>query len=94
LREVHWHSNGDEWLYVIEGQARMGVFAGQGQARTFHLQAGDAGYVPVAMGRYLENTGSTNFDFSRRSRVTASLIFSGYLDGRDTAGTGASPSLT
>lgn len=63
LRELHWHPNGDEWLYVIEGQARMGVFAGQGQARTFDLQAGDVGYVPVAMGHYLENTGSTTFRF-------------------------------
>ncbi|MGY3617822.1 cupin domain-containing protein [Bradyrhizobium sp. USDA 10063] len=58
LRELHWHPNGDEWLYVIEGQARMGVFAGQGQARTFDLRAGDVGYVPVAMGHYLENTGA------------------------------------
>lgn len=57
LRELHWHPNGDEWLYVIEGQARMGVFAGQGQARTFDLQAGDVGYVPLAMGHYIENTG-------------------------------------
>ncbi|WP_027581597.1 cupin domain-containing protein [Bradyrhizobium sp. Ai1a-2] len=58
LRELHWHPNGDEWLYVIEGQARMGVFAAQGQARTFDLRAGDVGYVPVAMGHYLENTGT------------------------------------
>jgi oxalate decarboxylase len=63
LRELHWHPNGDEWLYVIEGQARMGVFAGQGQARTFDLQAGDVGYIPVAMGHYLENTGSEPLRF-------------------------------
>jgi oxalate decarboxylase len=63
LRELHWHPNGDEWLYVVEGQARMGVFAGQGTARTFDLQAGDVGYVPFAMGHYLENTGSTPFVF-------------------------------
>lgn len=63
LRELHWHPNGDEWLYVIEGEARMGVFAGQGQARTFDLRAGDVGYVPVAMGHYLENTGSGPFRF-------------------------------
>ncbi|MCA1454094.1 cupin domain-containing protein [Bradyrhizobium sp. BRP22] len=63
LREAHWHPNGDEWLYVIEGQTRMGVFAGQGQARTFDLQAGDVGYVPVAMGHYLENTGSNTLRF-------------------------------
>ena len=63
LRELHWHPNGDEWLYVIEGQARMGVFGGQGQARTFDLQAGDVGYVPFAMGHYLENTGTVPMRF-------------------------------
>jgi oxalate decarboxylase len=63
MRELHWHPNGDEWLYVIEGQARMGVFAGQGQARTFDLRAGDVGYVPVAMGHFLENTGTGPFRF-------------------------------
>ncbi len=63
MRELHWHPNGDEWLYVIEGEARMGVFAGQGQARTFDLRAGDVGYVPVAMGHYLENIGSGPFRF-------------------------------
>jgi len=62
LRELHWHPD-DEWLYVIEGQARMGVFAGQGQARTFDLKAGDVGYIPMATGHYLENTGATPFRF-------------------------------
>ena len=76
LREVHWHPNGDEWLYVIEGQARMGVFAGQGQARTFDLQAGDVGYVPVAMGHYLENTGSTNFRFLETFKSDRFIDFS------------------
>lgn len=76
LREVHWHPNGDEWLYVIEGQARMGVFAGQGQARTFYLQAGDIGYVPVAMGHYLENTGSTNFRFLETFKSDRFIDFS------------------
>jgi oxalate decarboxylase len=36
----------------------MGVFADQGQARTFDLNVGDVGYVPVAMGHYIENTGT------------------------------------
>ena len=76
LREVHWHPNGDEWLYVIEGQARMGVFAGQGQARTFDLQAGDVGYVPVAMGHYLENTGSTKFRFLETFKSDRFIDFS------------------
>jgi oxalate decarboxylase len=58
LRELHWHPNTDEWQYYIEGQARMGVFASSGQARTFDFRAGDVGYVPFAMGHYVENTGT------------------------------------
>jgi oxalate decarboxylase len=59
MRELHWHPNVDEWQYWIEGQARMGVFGASGQARTFNYQAGDVGYVPFAMGHYIENTGTT-----------------------------------
>jgi oxalate decarboxylase len=63
MRELHWHPNTDEWQYYIEGQARMGVFASSGQARTFDFRAGDVGYVPFAMGHYIENTGSTPLRF-------------------------------
>ena len=63
MRELHWHPNTDEWQYYIEGQARMGVFGGSGQARTFDFQAGDVGYVPFAMGHYVENTGTTPLRF-------------------------------
>ena len=57
LRELHWHPNNDEWQYYLEGEGRMGVFASSGQARTFDYRAGDVGYVPFAMGHYIENTG-------------------------------------
>jgi oxalate decarboxylase len=63
LRELHWHPNTDEWQYYIEGQARMGVFAASGQARTFDFRANDVGYVPFAMGHYIENTGNTALRF-------------------------------
>jgi oxalate decarboxylase len=63
MRELHWHPNANEWQYYIEGQARMGVFAASGAARTFDYQAGDVGYVPFAMGHYIENTGTTPLRF-------------------------------
>ncbi len=63
LRELHWHPNTDEWQYYIEGQGRMGVFGASGQARTFDFRAGDVGYVPFAMGHYVENTGTTPLRF-------------------------------
>ncbi|MDB4884520.1 MAG: oxalate decarboxylase [Gemmatimonadetes bacterium] len=57
LREMHWHPNTDEWQYYIGGRARMTVFASSGKARTFDYQGGDVGYVPFAMGHYVENIG-------------------------------------
>ncbi len=63
MRELHWHPNTDEWQYYIEGQARMGVFAASGQARTFDFQENDVGFVPFAMGHYIENIGNTTLRF-------------------------------
>ena len=63
MRELHWHPNTDEWQYYIEGQGRMGVFAANGQARTFDFRGGDVGFVPFAMGHYIENTGSAPLRF-------------------------------
>jgi oxalate decarboxylase len=63
LRELHWHPNGDEWQYYLEGTGRMTVFAAEGRARTFDYRAGDVGYVPFAMGHYVENTGEGRLRF-------------------------------
>jgi oxalate decarboxylase len=57
MREMHWHPNNDEWQYYVSGRARMTVFASGGKARTFDYQAGDVGYVPFAMGHYVQNVG-------------------------------------
>ncbi|RRA48909.1 oxalate decarboxylase family bicupin [Acidipila sp. EB88] len=63
IREMHWHPTNDEWQYYIQGQARMTVFAAGGKARTFNYQAGDVGYVPFAMGHYIQNIGDTPVRF-------------------------------
>ena len=63
MRELHWHPNADEWQYYLKGQGRMTVFASGGRARTFDYQAGDVGYVPFAMGHYVENTGEETLTF-------------------------------
>jgi oxalate decarboxylase len=81
MRELHWHPNDDEWQYYIEGQGRMGVFASSGDARTFDFTAGDVGYVPFAMGHYIENTGSTPLRFLElfRSSYYADLSLNQWL---------------
>jgi oxalate decarboxylase len=63
MRELHWHPNVDEWQYYISGRARMTVFAASGTAATFDYQAGDVGYVPFAMGHYIENIGNEPIRF-------------------------------
>ena len=63
LRELHWHPNSDEWQYYLSGQGRMTVFGSESKARTFDYRAGDVGYVPFAMGHYIENTGDTTLTF-------------------------------
>lgn len=63
MRELHWHTNGDEWQYYISGEARMTVFGSESKARTFNFKAGDVGVVPFPMAHYIENTGNTKLSF-------------------------------
>lgn len=63
MREMHWHPNNDEWQYYLGGKGRMTVFASSGKARTFDYQAGDVGYIPFAMGHYIQNTGDEPLRF-------------------------------
>jgi oxalate decarboxylase len=63
MRELHWHPTSDEWQYYISGRGRMTVFASSGKARTFDYHAGDVGYIPFAMGHYIENTGNETLRF-------------------------------
>ncbi|CAJ0992505.1 cupin domain-containing protein [Pantoea sp. Nvir] len=83
LRELHWHPNNDEWQYYLEGEGRMGVFASSGQARTFDYRAGDVGYVPFAMGHYIENTGKTPLSFLElfKSNYYADISLNQWLAG-------------
>jgi oxalate decarboxylase len=68
MREMHWHFS-DEWQYYISGRGRMTVFASSQRARTFDYQAGDVGYVPFAMGHYVENTGRETLRFLEMFRT-------------------------
>jgi oxalate decarboxylase len=81
MRELHWHPTNDEWQYYINGRARMTVFASGGKARTFDYQAGDVGYVPFAMGHYIENTGNETMRFLEmfRSNVFADVSLNQWM---------------
>jgi oxalate decarboxylase len=59
LRELHWHPNANEWLYLISGQVRIGLFGSHGRYRIEEFHPGDAGYIPQGFGHYIENAGDT-----------------------------------
>ncbi|EIM91694.1 uncharacterized protein STEHIDRAFT_182922 [Stereum hirsutum FP-91666 SS1] len=63
MRKLHWHPTQDEWSFFLCGNARMTVFAAESNARTFDYQAGDIGYVPAALGHYVENIGNDTLHF-------------------------------
>ncbi|EPQ32399.1 uncharacterized protein PFL1_00595 [Pseudozyma flocculosa PF-1] len=58
MRELHWHPNSPEWDYFIQGHARMTIFAGSTNARTYDFQAGDTAYIKEQSGHYIENIGN------------------------------------
>ena len=60
MREMHWHPNADEWLYILKGTGRATVFNTGPAAITTNFHAGDIGYIKKAFGHYLENTGNTD----------------------------------
>ena len=47
---------------ILAAQDALAADVG-GKARTFDYQAGDVGYVPFAMGHYVENTGDETLRF-------------------------------
>jgi oxalate decarboxylase len=60
LREMHWHPNADEWLYILKGTGRATVFNTGPEAMTADFHSGDIGYIKKAFGHYLINTGNTD----------------------------------
>ncbi|KAI1809848.1 Bicupin, oxalate decarboxylase/oxidase [Poronia punctata] len=63
MREVHWHTRSDEWSYFLQGSARITVYKAPSASRTFDFTAGDVGYIPLAQGHYVENTGTDDVIF-------------------------------
>ena len=63
IRELHWHTNADEWQYYIKGKARLTVFDTGPRALTMDFAAGDIGYVQRNFGHYVENVGDTDLQF-------------------------------
>ena len=55
LRELHWHPHANEWLYMISGHCKIGLFGSHGRYRIEEFNKGDAGYIPQGFGHFIEN---------------------------------------
>lgn len=81
MREMHWHPNADEWLYIIEGEGELTVFETGPNAVTQNFNAGDIGYVKRSQGHYLRNTGFKDLVYLEvfRSSYFADVSLSDWL---------------
>ncbi|MFA6139433.1 MAG: cupin domain-containing protein [Hyphomicrobium sp.] len=81
MREMHWHPNADEWLYIIEGEGELTVFETGPNAVTQNFNAGDIGYVKRTQGHYLRNTGYNDLVYLEvfRSSYFADVSLSDWL---------------
>jgi oxalate decarboxylase len=81
MREMHWHPNADEWLYVMAGQGEATVFNTGPNAVTQNFNPGDIGYIKRAFGHFLRNTGSTDLVYLEvfRAPYVADVSLSDWL---------------
>ena len=47
-------SRTDEWDFVISGMLRVGIYAANGNSRTFNFVNDDVGYIKKNSGHYIE----------------------------------------
>ena len=76
IRAMHWHPDADEWQFFLQGKGRMTIFFNSSRARTTDFSAGDVGYVPKALGHYVQNTGSSDLIFLELLRANRFREFS------------------
>lgn len=57
MHEPHWHSEANEWHYVLKGRTRVTLFAPDKHLSTAELSAGDCAYIPRGCGHSIQNPG-------------------------------------
>ena len=62
VREMHWHPNADEWGFVLEGSAQIGIFGAHGRSKQEQFAKGDVFFVQQGFGHYIKNTGNGKFE--------------------------------
>ncbi|MBV8398104.1 MAG: cupin domain-containing protein [Acetobacteraceae bacterium] len=87
MREMHWHPNADEWIYIVAGEGQATVFNTGPKVVSQNFRAGDIGYVKRNYGHYIRNTGKNDLVYLEvfRSSYFADVSLSNWLAHTPTA---------
>ncbi|SHJ27965.1 oxalate decarboxylase [Bradyrhizobium lablabi] len=58
MHEPHWHTEANEWHYVLKGRTRVTLFAPDKRVAVAELSPGDCAYIPRNSGHSVQNIGT------------------------------------
>ena len=58
MHEPHWHTDANEWHYVLKGRTRVTLFAFDKRVAVAELSPGDCAYIPRNCGHSIQNAGT------------------------------------
>jgi oxalate decarboxylase len=62
MHEPHWHTDANEWHYVLKGRTRVTLFAPDKRVAVSELSSGDCAYIPRNCGHSIQNIGPEDAD--------------------------------
>src|SRR5262249_44906595 len=54
-RNLHWHTDANEWNYYLRGKGQVALFGSGGRGKVFDVVPGDAVYMPAGFGHAIRN---------------------------------------
>jgi oxalate decarboxylase len=58
MHDPHWHTDANEWHYVLRGRTRITLFAPDKRVSVAELSPGECAYIPRNCGHSIRNIGS------------------------------------
>ena len=61
-RNLHWHTNANEWQYYLRGKGQVALFGSGGRGKVTDVNPGDAVYIPMGFGHAIKNVGDEDLE--------------------------------
>jgi oxalate decarboxylase len=58
MHDPHWHTDANEWHYVLKGRTRVTLFAPDKRVAVAELSPGECAYIPRNCGHSIQNVGA------------------------------------